>query len=361
MFDSYYYGRPSLAQQRAAATRQTALEQQLAQDRLRRSQYLPDEDEDGDYGAYYDYYSPRERMYLEGLRRQEALERKRREEEAWNAKRQEAARQEQLWREQEELRREQLRQAHRREHPVRKFFDIVLQLAIHAPISQIQKRASPSPNRSPSPASSHHIPIHTPTTQRTPSPSPQLPLSIHTPERRNEAATIIQNAFRIYRSLRTLKDLEEQFDVLRNSHSFPETIDFQGPDGIIAVTPPHPLPCNLPNTTNIPKLAYNATNYDIHAYVESLNRLLLKLDGVESWGDATVRKTRRRIVGRVEEEANRVEAYWKQAWMAYIARDGNDVDGAKTRDTETTNSSSEGFEGKAADGETRRNGQTLTD
>ncbi|KAF5376049.1 hypothetical protein D9615_007669 [Tricholomella constricta] len=324
--DSYnpYYGGLSRAQLRAAA-QQRALEQQRAQQRLRRSQYLPDEDEDSDDGAYYDY-SPREMLYLDGIKRQDALERRRREEEALTETRQEAARQEHLWREQEQSRREQLRQAHRQQQK-----------------QQAHKRPPPSPAPSPSP-NSPSPPASPPTMQHMPSP-PAQPALLHTDERRNEAARIIQKAFRIYWSLKTLRELERQFNALQSSYSLPSKIDFQGPDGIVSITPSdYSLPPDPSDTINIPKLAYNPTNYNFHSYIESLNRLILKLDGVESWKDAGVRKARGGVVGRVADEANRMEAYSRQVWAAYAAGSVKvkDVVGEKgdamDEDTETVDS-----------------------
>ncbi|KAG6843895.1 hypothetical protein H0H93_016832, partial [Arthromyces matolae] len=110
-----------------------------------------------------------------------------------------------------------------------------------------------------------------------------------------------------------------EFDAVRTSFSLPQTIDFQTPEGIVTVSGLYELPTEAPNDLSAPKLAFDSTNYALHSYTESLNRLLLKLDGVESWGDPTVRKSRRRIVGKVELEASRIDTFWKQAWMAHVA------------------------------------------
>lgn len=66
------------------------------------------------------------------------------------------------------------------------------------------------------------------------------------------------------------------------------------------------------------KLAYTSTNYGLHAYMESLLKLLMQLDGVESWGDANVRKRRRAVVKEIEGEVSRVDAWWKNAWRDYL-------------------------------------------
>ncbi|KAG6899473.1 hypothetical protein C0993_009947 [Termitomyces sp. T159_Od127] len=287
-----YYARPSIAQRRALAQQQ-ALEKERAQRRaesLQRAKYLPDEDDmdDDDW------------VYRDALERRRAFERRQQEEKIINQRREEQERLEKIAQEEEEQRRESLRQAHRQRQAQ----------------SRVQRPPSPTPSRSQSP--SKH-PAETPDSFERPTSPPAEPIqSKHTLEEQNEAATKIQTAFRIHSALATLKTLESQFDTLRNSFSFPTTIDFQGPQGIVSVAVPASLPAEA-GDIDTPKLAYDQKNYTLHSYTESLNRLLIRLDGVESWGSAIVRKSRRRIVGRVEQEANRVEAYWKQSWAAYVA------------------------------------------
>jgi len=67
------------------------------------------------------------------------------------------------------------------------------------------------------------------------------------------------------------------------------------------------------------KLDYTSTNYPLHAYSEGLNKLLIKLDGVESWGKKAIRDKRRTIVKSIEKEASKLDRYCKQAWLDYLA------------------------------------------
>jgi hypothetical protein len=41
------------------------------------------------------------------------------------------------------------------------------------------------------------------------------------------------------------------------------------------------------------RLAYTARNHALHVRMDSMDKLLMKLDGVESWGNEGVRKRRR--------------------------------------------------------------------
>ncbi len=45
-----------------------------------------------------------------------------------------------------------------------------------------------------------------------------------------------------------------------------------------------------------------------------LNRLLVDLDAIESWGEPSVRERRRGVVSVVEAEAGRLERGWKRVW-----------------------------------------------
>jgi hypothetical protein len=71
------------------------------------------------------------------------------------------------------------------------------------------------------------------------------------------------------------------------------------------------------------KLDYTSTNYALNAYSDALDKLLMKLDGVDSWGEEGIRRKRRGIVKDIEKEGERVEWYWKQAWADYIVKEGS--------------------------------------
>lgn len=68
------------------------------------------------------------------------------------------------------------------------------------------------------------------------------------------------------------------------------------------------------------KLAFTHPNASLHAYAESLLRLLNKLDAVESGGDRKVRERRREVVRRIESEAEGVERWWRGVWRAYVGK-----------------------------------------
>lgn len=59
------------------------------------------------------------------------------------------------------------------------------------------------------------------------------------------------------------------------------------------------------------KLAYNSVNAPLHAYVDSLEKLQVALDEVDSAGNKVIREQRREMVLAIEKELDRIEK-WKQ-------------------------------------------------
>ena len=73
---------------------------------------------------------------------------------------------------------------------------------------------------------------------------------------------------------------------------------------------------------NTPRLAYTKQNYPIHAYMEKLNVLLMKLDGVESHGSKQVRERRKQTAKSIEMEAERIEKLVKDIWRTHTQKCG---------------------------------------
>ena len=67
------------------------------------------------------------------------------------------------------------------------------------------------------------------------------------------------------------------------------------------------------------KFAYTQSNTTVHAFVESLERLLLRLDGIESEGSVEVKDRRRAVVKAVEKELERVESWKVAEWQRLSA------------------------------------------
>ncbi|KAF9526012.1 hypothetical protein CPB83DRAFT_858505 [Crepidotus variabilis] len=173
-------------------------------------------------------------------------------------------------------------------------------------------------------------------------PSSTAPLQKETPpptaqpvynEEHENAASKIQQQYRIHHSYKALDALASQFQTLKSEFVYPRIIDFQQPsseEGHISVHANRP-PSEFDYVPEVeteetpmdvdggePKLAYTSVNYPLHTYTDAMDKLLMKLDGVESWGEKAVREKRRSIVRDINKESARLDRYWKQAWTDHI-------------------------------------------
>lgn len=335
MFSPYYdsyYSNPYQQRARAAAlARERALEEQRQRE-LARSRYFPDGYYDGldpydDYGyGYgrhpYGYVDPRERAYLEAQRRQELEERRLRELEIQRQKEEEEARlralAEQRRREYEAaLRQRALEQEQRR----------LMEGERLRALGREQQRQRRTSQQSQVP---HRIPVTSPRSspapQRQPSPPREAtPLPVSAPTEEEEAAaTRIQTFYRIQRALRSVRALHAKFVALKNAFVWPAKVDYVArahdeehvslpfTPSLLASPPP------ADDLDSEAKLAYTPNNVPLHGYTESLNRLLVELDGVESFGRKEVRQRRKEVVREVEQECTEVETTWRALWKAHL-------------------------------------------
>lgn len=91
------------------------------------------------------------------------------------------------------------------------------------------------------------------------------------------------------RSLAEIASINRTFSSLKNTFAFPSG----------------PLEA-LPNS-DLPRLAYNATNASIHAFEHALAELLTQLDGIESHGFKGVREARKQLVVEINKELEELE------------------------------------------------------
>jgi len=181
-------------------------------------------------------------------------------------------------------------------------------------------------------------PLSSPPHKANPIPEPKSqtpPKPLYT-EKHETAASVIQGKFRIHRSLHTISDIASEFQTLKTAFVYPSVIDFKEPgseEGHISVSTAR-IPSEFDNVeeeweeaemeVDGPqlKLAYTTVNYPVHSYVDAMERLLMKLDGVESWGDKGVRERRRSVVREIGKETAKLERFWKQAWVDYVEKRG---------------------------------------
>lgn len=310
--------------------------QALAAQRAKRAQWLPDEYDDDvdDYRLH-----PHERAYLNAHRDQTLVEqeRQRRQQKELEARRR--AEEEQRWQreldrrqKEDEAARIRLEEEKQRRRQSQRY---------EVPDAPSHNHFIPDQSlqpHSPKPSHPHQIPL---TDGRIPSPLPEKPTSppAHYDEKHEEAASKLQHHFRTRQSIRAIKNLSSQFDNLRKEFTYPSIVSFQNPSSPptsanvidVPAAPPSQTqednPIDVDSDSPFPKLAYNSTNYNLHAYIDSLDQLLVKLDGVESWGDSDVRARRRSVVKRVELEQARLDRFWRESWLEHLKSKGEWVDG----------------------------------
>ncbi|KAH9837728.1 uncharacterized protein C8Q71DRAFT_754191 [Rhodofomes roseus] len=184
------------------------------------------------------------------------------------------------------------------------------------------------------------VPIRTPSPKsKAPSPKPQP-----TPEQ-HEAARKIQETYRTHAArtaaLHAIDEHRAKFNELKTNFHFPATLDFAvGPgthDHVAVPVDPAALSVLVfadgasveEGRSRRPRLAYTSQNAVVHGYLEELNRLLSKLDAIESGGDKEVRERRKSIVMEVEAEAERVEAVVGEVWAKWQARQETETETVK--------------------------------
>jgi len=339
----YTYAR-ALAEERNLAARRAATEQE-ARDRFAR--YQEDDDED-DYDGYrYSRgYTPRQRAYLEAQRRQQAAEGERAREERKRREVEDRVRREQ------EVRQEFYCNGLRAPGATQKTDEPVS--SPRSPDQDLrlthdtQNHASERTSRTPSPARSVPSSMPSDSTFLTPNPPTPIPTAQAIPTAQTNtldtdyqpkapslpmpeqtAAAKIQSFYRTRKALATISELEAKFGDLKHAFTLPEAVDYLSADGEVITVKVDasviPMQLEAPSESTLPaRLAFTPANVPIRAYDEDLNRILTKLDAVESWGQKKVRERRRDVVRNVELEAARIETVWAEVWRRHISAEKAD-------------------------------------
>ncbi|KAJ7593944.1 hypothetical protein C8J56DRAFT_884681 [Mycena floridula] len=163
------------------------------------------------------------------------------------------------------------------------------------------KRQSPSPTR--------RVPVSSPRpTESRRSASPARPVGPSI-EDQTSAASKIQHAYRVHKSLSDIAAIELKFEAVEEAFVWPDVIDFQAGDQIVSVSTADASSSSSSSSSFKPKLAFTSHNTRLLAHIESLSRLLTSLDAVESWGDKHVRSKRKALVRRIEKSLQDLEGF----------------------------------------------------
>lgn len=154
----------------------------------------------------------------------------------------------------------------------------------------------------------------------------------HTVRRGEGSEGVSASQEQVYQSFSKIHDLAKDFQALKQNFVYPSVIEFQKPGSqvgeIITVRARSP-PADDESVSDVAvdsedwepegKLAYTRTNEALHTYSYAMEKLLGKLDSVDSWNETSVRTKRRGIIGEIEQEASKLERYRQKVWRDYCA------------------------------------------
>nr|KIR47789.1 hypothetical protein I312_02937 [Cryptococcus bacillisporus CA1280] len=99
-------------------------------------------------------------------------------------------------------------------------------------------------------------------------------------------------------SLSALQDIERQLIALQSGFTFPESLSF----------------AHSVSGTHAPPLLFNRLNSPYHAQTNALLQLLLQADSIASNGESQVRRKRKELVKKVEDEIQKLEQQRDEIW-----------------------------------------------
>ena len=131
-------------------------------------------------------------------------------------------------------------------------------------------------------------------------------------------------------ALASIAEISTQLEQFKSAFSSPPHLDYRRatPDGVITIpvtSESFARASSLPSSSgggedttetsnSNPRLAFTSNNKVVLEYIENLNRLVDKLDVIESGGHASVREQRKQMIRDVEAEAQRMDRWIAAVW-----------------------------------------------
>lgn len=173
------------------------------------------------------------------------------------------------------------------------------------------------------------------TTTVNPVPEPRSespPKPVYT-EKHEAAASLIQQKFRVYKSLRMIDSIASEFRTLKSGFVYPETVDLRMPGSeqghvTVRLNRSESDKVEVDLEENQPKLAYTRANYAVYTYANTMEKFLIRLDELESWGDKDVRQKRSLVAKEVGKEWATLKRCWMLGW---IEKQGGKAGQAKSK------------------------------
>ncbi|KAF9072763.1 hypothetical protein BDP27DRAFT_387923 [Rhodocollybia butyracea] len=144
------------------------------------------------------------------------------------------------------------------------------------------------------------------------------------------------------KALEAVQNIEASFIALQDDFEFPDDVDFSPTSSRSSSPSRDDSASNAESdTATIRKLGYTARNHPIRFYEQSLSRLLVQLDEIESNGNAELRVRRKAVValveGALEELEKKVEVRWIR-WNKSHVRADREEDSEPSRNVEVADS-----------------------
>ncbi|KAF5364424.1 hypothetical protein D9758_010713 [Tetrapyrgos nigripes] len=170
-----------------------------------------------------------------------------------------------------------------------------------------------------------------------PHPPSQIPEYDAPPERLDEAAPTFQTTPRVREAFEAIQSLQKEFASLKQFFVWPTKLDYQLGNGRVVSIPTsletlsasealsalesQDLDLTTIQQISKPELAHTPSNMPVREYAESLTKLILLLDGVESFREKKVIEKRKAVVRSVMDEVDRVEEFCscKDLWVRCTA------------------------------------------
>ncbi|KAG6812056.1 hypothetical protein H0H92_004587 [Tricholoma furcatifolium] len=123
-------------------------------------------------------------------------------------------------------------------------------------------------------------------------------------------------------SLDQVRNIEAAFHALESDFTFPLTLDFITAHlSSSSASPDSASSSDSESSSVTTHLAYTSRNHPVRFYEQALGALLTQLDSIESFGNETLRATRKEVVDLVEKALEELEKEVDGRWRARVAKE----------------------------------------
>ncbi|KAG6866245.1 hypothetical protein C0991_006832 [Blastosporella zonata] len=118
-------------------------------------------------------------------------------------------------------------------------------------------------------------------------------------------------------SLNEIRSIEAAFHALESDFTFPATLDFIAAH----IAPGSPASSDSESSSATLHLTYTSRNHPVRFYEQALGALLTHLDSVDSFGNDTLRASRKEVVSRVEKALEELEKEVEGRYRTWLSKE----------------------------------------